>query len=208
MSFQLILVDPNAALCDAWREAFADLSRVEVVTGRFQSVDEFDCMVSPANSFGLMDGGVDAAIINFFGGQLMIDVQQHIINHYLGEQPIGSCFIIGTGHAQHPWLAHTPTMRIPTDIAHTDNVYMATWALLRAVHHHNLSDKLKIERVLCPGLGTGTGHVQPKEAARQMSLAYRNYLNPPKYIDWGFAQRREIEVRYGGNRPLNAPPGE
>src|SRR5438067_7389940 len=33
----------------------------------FERLPEFDCMVSAANSFGLMDGGVDAAIVRFFG---------------------------------------------------------------------------------------------------------------------------------------------
>ena len=45
-------------------------------------------MVSAANSFGLMDGGVDLAITNFFGVDLMDRVQAHILRDYLGEQPI------------------------------------------------------------------------------------------------------------------------
>ncbi|MBZ0296666.1 MAG: macro domain-containing protein, partial [Anaerolineae bacterium] len=150
MEFRLILVDPNPALCEAWKEYFSELPRADVVMGKFQQIKEFDCMVSPANSFGLMDGGVDAAIIDFFGGGLMRDVQQHILHEYLGEQPVGTSFVIGTGHADHPWLAHTPTMRVPMDIARTDNVYLAMWALLRAVHHHNQDAEQSISTVACP----------------------------------------------------------
>lgn len=206
MDFELILIDQRAALCDTWKQYFADLPRVRVVNDRFENVAEFDCMVSPANSFGLMDGGIDAAITRFFGGKIMSDVQAHIIREFLGEQPVGTAFVIGTGHPQHPWLVHAPTMRVPMEISRTDNVYLAMWAMLRAVHHHNLRVEARIETVLCPGLGTGAGHVPPREAARQMALAYRNYLNRPQYLDWNFANQRQADVRYGGDMGFNFPP--
>jgi O-acetyl-ADP-ribose deacetylase (regulator of RNase III) len=203
---KLILVDPNPALCHAWREYFADLPNVEIVAGYFEKLPEFDCMVSPANAFGLMDGGVDAAIIKFFGGQLMQRVQQHIIEHYRGEQPVGTSFIVETHHPKHLFLAHTPTMRVPMTISRTDNVYKAMWAMLLAVHHHNSTAERKIESVACPGLGTGTGRVPFRQAARQMSLAYKNFLNPPQWIDWHFADQRQLEIRYGGDDGFNFPP--
>ena len=206
MEFRLILVDHKILLCEAWNELFADLPNVEVVEGNFEQIPEFDCIVSPANSFGLMDGGVDAHITRIFGNSLMHAVQQHIIREYLGEQPVGTSFIISTGHAKHPWLAHTPTMRVPMEIAHTDNTYLAMWALLRAVHHHNLSSESAIRSVVCTGLGTGTGRVPPREAARQMALAYRNYLSPPSYMDWRYADKRQTGVRYGGDIGLHMPP--
>jgi len=52
--------------------AFCEFPEVSVVQGRFESLPEFDCVVSAANSFGLMDGGVDLAITNFFGVDLAI----------------------------------------------------------------------------------------------------------------------------------------
>lgn len=206
MKLELILVDPNAYVCNAWRKYFDEFPDVEIILGRFEDVADFDCMVSPANSFGLMDGGVDAAITHYFGQGLMKDVQEHIIEHFLGEQPVGTSFIIGTRNQKHPWLAHTPTMRVPMEIARTDNVYLAMFAMLLAIKHHNDASESVIRRVLCPGLGTGTGRVPPLEAARQMSLAYRNYLNPPSYIDWRFADKRQSDVRYGGDMGMNFPP--
>jgi hypothetical protein len=68
---KLTLVDPHGPVCDAWELAFAQFPDVSVVRGRFETLREFDCMVSAANSFGLMDGGVDLAITRFFGAQLM-----------------------------------------------------------------------------------------------------------------------------------------
>ena len=83
----LILVSPEPLLCAEFREQFKDLPRVEVVDGYFERLPEFDCLVSPANSFGLMDGGMDAAITRFFGDGLQQRVQQRILAEYLGEQP-------------------------------------------------------------------------------------------------------------------------
>lgn len=194
VEFHLILVDPQPLLCDAFERAFAHLPRVKVVNDYFEMLPEFDCMVSAANSFGLMDGGVDAAIVRFFGIPLMHQVQQQILTEYLGEQPVGTSFIIETGDVNHPFLAHTPTMRVPMDIAHTDNVYLAMWAMLRAVHHHNHRADRSIRTVACPGLGTLTGRVSFETAARQMALAYRHYLNPPQRLDWVFADLRDKAV--------------
>jgi O-acetyl-ADP-ribose deacetylase (regulator of RNase III) len=205
---KLILTDINPALCRAWENAFKDLPNVEIVHGYFESIPAFDCMVSPANSFGLMDGGVDAAITRFFGVGLMQAVQKRIIEDYLGEQPVGTSLIVETGMDKHPFLAHTPTMRIPLTISHTDHVYLAMWAMLREVHHHNQRDDRKINIVACPGLGTGVGRVPFREAARQMSLAYKNYLNPPTRINWNFASERQLQVRFGGDDGCIIPPEE
>ena len=68
--FKLILVDLKPALCTAFQKYFSGLPSVEIVNGYFEELPEFDCMVSAGNSFGLMDGGVDAAIIRFFGHAL------------------------------------------------------------------------------------------------------------------------------------------
>jgi O-acetyl-ADP-ribose deacetylase (regulator of RNase III) len=203
---RLILVDPQVELCDAFREYFKSLPNVEVINDYFENVSEFDCMVSAANSFRLMDGGVDAAIVEFFGKGLMPRVQERIIEEYFGEQPVGTSFIIETQHPKHPFVAHTPTMRVPMGIAHTDHVYLAMWAMLRTISHHNKSDQRPIRIIACPGLGTLTGGVPFKEAARQMSLAYKNFLNPPSYIDWVFADRRQSQILYGGDMGLRIPP--
>lgn len=59
---RLILVAPDASLYGAFKEYFSHLPNVEITNNYFEWVTEFDCLVSPANSFGMMDGGMDAAI--------------------------------------------------------------------------------------------------------------------------------------------------
>lgn len=197
---RLILVDPDYRLCEAWTAAFTAHRAVTIVHGRFQELEEFDCMVSAANSFGLMDGGVDLAIARFFGDALVDRVQAHIRREYLGEQPVGTSFIVETGNPDHPYVAHTPTMRIPMSITTTDYVYLAMWAMLRAVHHHNQSAPLPpIRTIACPGLGTGVGEMPAAEAARQMELAYRWYVNAVSRLDWPTAEGRQAVIGRGGD---------
>ncbi|KPV49776.1 phage tail protein [Kouleothrix aurantiaca] len=205
-TLQLILVDPNSALCRAFQTAFATLPNTEIVNGYFEHLPAFDCMVSAANSFGLMDGGVDAAITRFFGSNLERRVQEHILAEYLGEQPVGTSFVIATNHLKHPYLAHTPTMRVPMEIARTDNVYRAMWAMLLAIRQHNRQAEQPITTIACPGLGTATGRVPFGEAARQMALAYQRFLTPPRTINWQMAEARQQAVRYGGDMGLHIPP--
>lgn len=195
--FHLVLIDPNSGLIEQLRRHFTGIENVDIVQGRFEDLSRFDCMVSAANSFGLMDGGVDAAISEFFGWDLQKRVQQRIIDEYFGEQPVGTSMIVETGYSRHPFLAHSPTMRVPMSIAETDNVYLAMGASIRAIRHHNRQADRPIEVVACPGLGTGVGAMPFSKAAWQMSLAFRNAMNPPQELGWDVAAARQTALDYG-----------
>lgn len=195
--FKLILVAPDFLLYKAFQKYFANFPNVKIVNDYFQWITEYDCLVSPANSFGMMDGGMDAAIIDFFGRSLEEKVQQCILDDYLGEQPIGTSLIVKTGDTKHPFLAHTPTMRVPMKIQGTDIPYVAMWAMLLAVRQYNKQFPGSINSVVCPGLGTGIGKVFYTEAARQMALAYDNFLYPPKFINCFVAASRQLAIWEG-----------
>lgn len=195
--FKLILIAPDYSLYKAFQDSFSYLPRVEIVNDRFENLEEYDCLVSPANSFGMMDGGMDAAITKFFGRSLEEKVQQHILDDYLGEQPIGTSIIVETGHPRHPFLAHTPTMRVPMKIQNTDIPYVATWAMLLAIRQHNKNFLNSIQSVICPGFGTGIGCVAYTEAARQMALAYDRFVYPPKFINCFMAASRQLQIWEG-----------
>jgi hypothetical protein len=66
---QLRFVDNNPAVAAALRESFAGHPEIEVICGDLLEHAR-DCVVSPANSYGYMDGGIDAAYSRFFGPQL------------------------------------------------------------------------------------------------------------------------------------------
>ncbi len=193
-TIKLILVDPNYELSQAFRSRFDYLPNVEVANCGFEQLPSYDCLVSPANSFGMMDGGVDAAITKFFGISLMERVQQKILDDYLGEQSVGTSFIIDTGNPQYPFLAHTPTMRVPMQIVGTDIPYIAMWAMLLAVEQHNRHHNRQIKTIACPGLGTGIGRIAPDESARQMALAYDHFIYPPKFLNCFVAASRQLQI--------------
>jgi O-acetyl-ADP-ribose deacetylase (regulator of RNase III) len=146
-----------------------------------------------------MDGGIDAAITAFFGDQLQKRVQKKILSEFYGEQPVGTSFIIETNHLKFPFLAHTPTMRVPMPIWGTDNIYGAMAAMLKAVANFNKISKKKIKKVVCPALGMGIGKVPPQQGAQQMALAYHNFNNVPKQLNWVHAHRIQEKVIYGGS---------
>jgi len=66
--------------------------------------------------------GIDAAVVRRFGTSLMERVQHRLMDEYMGEQPVGSAFVVATGDPQLPFLVHAPTMRVPGSTAGTDKV--------------------------------------------------------------------------------------
>jgi len=178
---------------------------IEIFLGNFQDIPEYDCIATAGNSFGLMDAGMDLAVLKFFGSALQERIQQKILQDYLGEQSVGTAFLVPTGNAKHPWVAHAPTMRGPMNICGTDNVYLATWATLLAVRQHNLSSAGPITTLVCPAFGTGSGGVMALEAGVQMRLAWEHYLSPPKHINPTMAQHRQERIHYGGKWGFENP---
>jgi O-acetyl-ADP-ribose deacetylase (regulator of RNase III) len=198
----LWLVHPGDAMCEAFRRRFAGLPGVRVIQGRFEDLEPHDCFVTAGNAFGLMTAGIDAAVIHRFGEELMQRVQHHIMDRFFGEQPVGTAFIVPTGDPSLPFLAHSPTMRVPGSIEGTDKVYAATWAALLAIQAHNQTADRKIEVAAFPAMGTGFGGVPFNEAARQMAVAYRHYLEPPHRLDWDFVAERQRAICYDGSRQV------
>jgi O-acetyl-ADP-ribose deacetylase (regulator of RNase III) len=195
---KLVVVDRGKEFCDVAQWQFRSHPEVQIVCGRFEDLPSFDCVVTAGNSFGLMDAGMDLAVVRFFGRHVMDRIQKQILDDYLGEQPVGTCIIVPTDHPTHPFVAHAPTMRVPMNIQGSDHVYLAMWAALTAVHRYNLSATRKIDCLACPGLGTGTGGMDSLEAALQLCLAYEHFLKPPQFINPSVAQQRHERIYYGG----------
>jgi O-acetyl-ADP-ribose deacetylase (regulator of RNase III) len=178
---RLVLVDPDAELCRQWS---SELSRwdaaVTIKHGRFEDLERFDALVSPGNSFGVMDGGVDAHIVDRFPA-VHSAVRMAIDERFAGYQPVGTALIVSTGDRAHPFLVHAPTMRVPMPLPPDSavNVHDAFWGALLAVDRHNRSDPTEPIRILAfSGLGTGVGRIPAGTAARLMALAYASWREP------------------------------
>jgi O-acetyl-ADP-ribose deacetylase (regulator of RNase III) len=182
----LLLVDTKPDLCEAWQASFAGVRDLQIYNGKFESlIGTFDCLVSPANSFGLMDGGIDAAITAYFGASLQARVQQEIWSSYRGEQPVGTCLMVPTENPRCPWLAHCPTMRVPMDVSWTNNAYAAFLIALIAAEAQG------IQTLACSGLGTLTGRMPSGVCARQMRFAYDVWSGTFTPPDWTTPGERE-----------------
>jgi O-acetyl-ADP-ribose deacetylase (regulator of RNase III) len=168
---KFLLRDNNAAVVQAWLDCFSEAADVSVSVGDIFE-EPTDAIVSPANSFGFMDGGIDLAYSLRFGWGLEERLQALLRAEHDGELPVGQAVIVDTGDARFPLMVSAPTMRVPMDVSETVNAYLAFRAVIRTVRAHNQSAARRIETVLCPGLGTAVGRMHPKVCARQMYHAY------------------------------------
>lgn len=166
---KFILVDRNPEMVAAWREEFKEYDNFEFHCGDiFEKSADF--LVSPANSFGFMDGGIDLAYSKVIGWHLQERLQEKIKNEFDGELLVGQSCIIDTDYKQYPKMIAAPTMRVPMYLDGSANVYLAAKATFLAV-------KRSGEETSCviPGLGTGTGHVSFALCANKMRMAYEDF---------------------------------
>lgn len=203
---RIVITHRSKDIADVFAWQFRDTPSVETVLCPFEELSHYDCVATAGNSFGLMDAGIDVAIVKRFGTGLMERIQQRILSEYLGEQPLGTSIIAKTHDPDHPFVAHTPTMRTPMNVSYTDNVYVATWATLVACHQHNRKSAQKeIGILVLPAFATGTGGVDPVEASLQMRIACEHFLHPPEFINPTMAQHRQDKIYYGGRWGQQTP---
>ncbi|MDY3557774.1 macro domain-containing protein [Gemmata sp. JC673] len=171
-ALKVVLVDVNRAVTDAWEAVFADVPNVEIVRGSI-TARRTDAWVTPTNSLGRMDGGVDAAVNRHFRGRIQALVQDEIAKRYGGTMPVGAATCVPTGGLRPRFLISTPTMvQSAQDISDTLNVALACAAAFQAVHMQNAKEPGSIESLALPGLGAATGRVPPRVCANLMWTAF------------------------------------
>jgi len=192
---EIVLTSVADDLYEAWEKACSDLPYVKLHRGSIVDL-ECDAVVSPANSFGFMDGGIDMIYTKFFGWQVQERLQSLIRVLHHGELLVGDAEIVPTDSPKIPYLIAAPTMRVPMQINDTVNPYLAARAVFLLIKHGNfrlgpltgqpIRDHIK--RVAFPGLGTGVGRVPPIICAHQIRAAIievvleRNFF-PESWLD-------------------------
>lgn len=168
---EIILTAVEEELYEAWSDACSGLKDVEVFRGDILSL-RVEAVVSPANSFGFMDGGIDTLYVRRFGKGIQSRLQkmiQHEPHH--GELLVGGAILLPTGDESIPILISAPTMRVPMRLPEdTINPYLAARAALRVALRH------QVGRIAFPGLGTGVGRVPPEACARQVRKAIEDVV--------------------------------
>ncbi len=130
----IILTSVEEGLADAWERWCGDLPFVLVHRGSVLDLS-CDAVVSPANSFGFMDGGIDMLYTQHFGWHIQERLQEAIREGHHGELLVGTAEIVETDDPDLPFLIAAPTMRVPTILRDSVNPYLAARAALLLVRH-------------------------------------------------------------------------
>lgn len=190
---KLILVHRGTEIAKQWARHLGEQPNVQILE---TDICQVPCgaIVSPANSFGFMDGGLDYALSERFGWDLQERLQQLIREKHAGELLVGQAEILPTNDQHVPWLVSAPTMRVPMHVKTTVNAYLAMRAALFAVQRHDREPA--IETVAVPSLCTGVGGMRPDIAALQMWCAYEEVvLGKARFPgDFGEAQNRQLRM--------------
>ncbi len=175
---KIILTAIDEPLVKAWAKTCGDLDFVQIHRGPIFDV-ACDAVVSPANSFGFMDGGIDLLYSKYFGRHVEQRLQEFIVKHHHGELLVGTAEIVETDDKGIPFLIAAPTMRVPAILRETVNPYLAARAVLLLIKHGmfhagSLADQPiadHVHAVAFPGLGCGVGQVEPEICGRQVRAA-------------------------------------
>jgi len=129
------------------------IPRIEVRKGSITTC-QVGAVVNPANSFGYMGGGV-AGVIKKVGGQVIED-------EAISQAPVqvGEAILTTAGDLICHKVIHAPTMHNPAEKTDAHKVFCAAKAALE------LADQEGFKSIAMPGMGTGVGGLDKKEAAR------------------------------------------
>lgn len=176
---KIIFCGIDARLCEAWQLALtASPLPAEFEQGvvlRDITTLQVDAVVSPANSFGFMDGGVDLAYSHAFGWHVQDALQDEIKARNPAELLVGQALAVKTCDINIPWVIAAPTMRKPCQLASSLPIFLATRAAMLVALHMGLKS------IAFPGMGTGTGGVCYNAAANAMLRGVREAAQVPVF---------------------------
>jgi O-acetyl-ADP-ribose deacetylase (regulator of RNase III) len=205
MQLNIVLSSVEPDLANVWERFCGKLENVSVHRGSILTV-HCEAIVSPANSFGFMDGGIDHLYSRYFGWHVQERLQEAIRTHHHGELLVGQAEIVATDHARIPFVIAAPTMRVPMILHDTVNPYLAARAALLLIKHSRFRDgpfageavSSVVRTIAFPGLGTGVGRVSPEVCAHQVRAAIEEVaLERTEFPQtWAEAQSRH-QLLYG-----------
>lgn len=181
---KLLLVSLDRAFIEAADDLFG--SRATVACCDIAYIPrEGAAFVSPANSLGFMDGGIDMVLSRTMfpktktspGCEKVLRGMIADLGHKttLGRPylRVGSAvwFMVGpkTG------FIAAPTMFLPHDVSDTRNAYWAFLATLVAMDRIEKASGGAVNTLVCTSLCCGVGRMDPEEAAIQMRQAWDDF---------------------------------
>ncbi len=125
-----------------------------------------EAVVNPANSLGIMGGGVAAALARKGGSSIQREAMS------LAPIAIGAAVVTNAGSLWAKHVIHAPTMEEPGTKVGVEDVRRATRAALIAAAHRGFG------MIAIPGMGTGLGGLDSADAARAMVDELRAHKHP------------------------------
>lgn len=170
---RVIFRDRNPAVASAM--AVVAPESWNVACGDIFSVVPADFVLSPANTIGRMDGGIDLIYTHRFGHQIELRLMRDIKMLHGGKLPIGKAHAITTYDPLVPMMISAPTMDWPPgDVSNSDNAYRAFKAALHcAIEVGQKVNPGQAPTIITPGLCTLTGRMPPHVCAEQMVRAWK-----------------------------------
>lgn len=200
-SVKVVLVDINKKMVEAWREVFEDHPEVEIVQGSMLD-QKTTAWVSPTNTYGTMDGGLDGVIKTHIGSVIEKRLKDELTRLYQGKLPLGVATCVETGRDQPRYLISTPTMHSSSeDVSDSLNTALACAAAFQAVKLQNKKSPGSIASVALPGLGANTGRVPVDICADLMWTGYRLFREED-IADFA-ALRKALESELGDLTPMS-----
>ncbi len=141
---------------------------------KIEDLQKYDVIVSPANSYGDLSGGIDKIYYNLLGKK---EFQKRVIDcirtNCYGEVHVGDAVVIPIDNAEtNPkYMILAPTMVVPTSLQSSRNPYLfmrAAIKYIRKIRDNLLGKKIK---VLCPIPCIGVGSMNHKIVAKQIKIA-------------------------------------
>lgn len=191
---RFIFVCPTAEYVEQMRNLFKNDTNWDFKVGVFQYIEGYDTLVTAGNSYGIMDGGIDLAVRDYFQPGIQTQVQDAILDDYFGILPVGTTVVIQAKGKQYSQLIYAPTMRVPMDIRKTNNVFYASIATFRTVAQLETPPS----GVVIPAFGALTGRMSPDEMAKQIRAGWAQSTHLFTHRTWDDVGCSETAINQNG----------
>lgn len=184
-------IDVDGAFSSETQKLFAGDQNCVSYTARVESLERGNtAFVSPANSIGFMDGGIDLIYsrVMFPGVEQRVRAKVRNIGavNQLGRRylPIGSAMLTVVDEIANTALITSPTMLLPQPVQTTRNAYYSMFAALSVVTEWNKRCPVsqRFSTLVVPALCCGYGGMSAAQAASQVHRAHVDFgANPDRY---------------------------
>ncbi|MBU6283857.1 macro domain-containing protein, partial [bacterium] len=195
LTVKVSLVDVNPKMVAAWREVFEDNPEVSIHQGSMLA-QAVSAWVTPTNTRGSMDQGLDGLVRQHLGPAIQTRVQQAIATQFRGQLPVGCATCVETGCPQPRFLISTPSFASAAEtVSDGLTVALAGAAALQAAEMQNRRVPGSIVTLALPGLGANTGRLPVETCADLFWTAY-DLLRDSDFVDF-VTMRRALEAELG-----------